>query len=75
MVKFDEVLFEENGDRCLYRSPRSNRPKWMRGTSSEVRTNRAGQRYICEIGWELRPENREYTTCLRYMRVTTTWRH
>ena len=70
----DWLVGDENGDRSLYRSPRSDRPKWMRGTSAKIRTSRAGQRYICEIGWELRPD-RCYTTCLRYTTVKTEWRH
>ena len=36
----DEVAFDEQRTNSLYRSPHSNRPKWMRGTSGEVRTNR-----------------------------------
>lgn len=74
MRNCDELVFDEGRDRGLYRSPRSDRPKWMRGTSGDVRTNREGRRYICEIGWELKPENRCYTTCLRYTEVKTTWR-
>jgi len=70
-----ECVLAESGDRSLYRSPRSGRPKWMRGTSHKVQVSRAGRRYFSEIGWEIKPENRMYTTCLRFVEVKTTWRH
>lgn len=56
------------------RAPRSSRPRWMRGRSDEVKTSRDGRQYISSIGWELRPENRCYTTCPRFVEVKTTWR-
>ena len=70
-----EMVLREGAERGLYRSPCSNRPKWMRGRSDEVRISRTGVRYIRSIGWELRPENRRYTTCPRYVEVRTEWRH
>jgi hypothetical protein len=56
------------------RAPRSSRPRWMRGCSDKVKTSRDGRKYIAEIGWELKPENRMYTTCLKFTEVKTTWR-
>ena len=56
------------------RAPRSSRPRWMRGRSDKVKTSRDGRRYICSIGWELRPENRCYTTCPRFVEIKTEWR-
>lgn len=70
----NEVIFDENRTGDMYRSPKSSRPKWMRWTSGKIKTNRAGRKYICEIGWELRPGNRWYITCLRYTEVKTTWK-
>lgn len=57
------------------RAPRSGRPRWMRGRSDEVKTARDGRRYIRSIGWELRPENRMYTTCPKFTPVKVEWRH
>lgn len=57
------------------RAPKSSRPRWMRGRSDEVKTARDGRQYIRSIGWELRPENRCYTTCPRFVVVKTEWRH
>ena len=56
------------------RAPRSSRPRWMRGRSDEVKTSRDGRKYIRSIGWELRPENRFYTTCPRFVEIKTEWR-
>ena len=56
------------------RAPRSSRPRWMRGRSDEVKTSRDGRKYIRSIGWELRPENRGYTTCPRFVEIKTEWR-
>ena len=57
------------------RSPKSSRPRWMRGRSEKVKTSRDGRQYIRSIGWELRTENRFYTTCPRFVEVKTEWRH
>lgn len=70
-----EVAFDERRTGGLYRSPKSGCPKWMRDASGEVKTSRDGRKYICEVGWELQPGNRRYTTCLRYTEVKTTWRY
>ena len=67
------MMFEDKLPRSE-RSPRSSRPRWMRGCSDEVQVARDGRRYIRSIGWELRPENRCYTTCPRFVEVKTTWR-
>lgn len=56
------------------RAPRSSRPRWMRGCSNKVKTSRDGRRYTAEIGWELKPENRMYTTYLKFTEIKTTWR-
>ena len=56
------------------RAPMSSRPRWMRSMSDKVKTSRDGRKYIRSIGWELRPENKCYTTCPRFVEVKTEWR-
>lgn len=63
-----------DGFEPMERAPRSSRPRWMRGRSDEVKTDRNGRSYIRSIGWELRADCRCYTTCPRFTEVKTTWR-
>lgn len=63
----------ESDPRVMYKSDPSSMPRWMKRCTSNYgrRADRNG--FVAELGFELKPNSCEYTTCVKvtYYRTVT----